>query len=225
MEFVLNSRPFDSPLVQTIWHTYTDTAGTFMSQAASCWEMVIWCYEGETQITIRGSETVASITNSPADTDFFGIRFKVGTYMPQLPARQLVNGDIILPKAGKRTFWLHGTAWELPTFDNADVFVNRLIREGLLMRDPIVEAVIENRPLNISPRSLQYHFLQATGLTQSTFRQIQRAREAYDMLQRGESILNTIYESGYFDQAHMTRSLKRFMGHTPSQVALLNLQV
>ncbi len=222
MEFLFDNRSSDSPLVETIWHTVSNAAGTFISQAVSNWEMVIWRYEGETQITVRGPETVASIVDSPADAEFFGISFRVGSYLSHLPARQLVNSNIILPKASKKSFWLHGAVWELPTYDNADIFVKRLMREDLLICDPVVEAVIQNRSLDISPRSLQYHFLQTTGLTQSTFRQIQRAREAAELLKRGDSILDTTYQTGYYDQAHLTRSLKRYMGQTPTQIALVS---
>jgi AraC-like DNA-binding protein len=39
------------------------------------------------------------------------------------------------------------------------------------------------------------------------------------LLQQGVSILDTVYEVGYADQAHMTRSLKRLIGQTPTQIA------
>jgi AraC-like DNA-binding protein len=32
------------------------------------------------------------------------------------------------------------------------------------------------------------------------------------------SILDTVYQAGYFDQAHLTRSLRRFIGQTPAQL-------
>jgi methylphosphotriester-DNA--protein-cysteine methyltransferase len=37
-------------------------------------------------------------------------------------------------------------------------------------------------------------------------------------LQQGKSILDTVHEAGYFDQAHMTKALKYFMGQTPTQI-------
>jgi AraC-like DNA-binding protein len=32
-------------------------------------------------------------------------------------------------------------------------------------------------------------------------------------------ILDAVHEAGYFDQAHLTRSLKRLIGQTPGQIA------
>jgi AraC-like DNA-binding protein len=37
-------------------------------------------------------------------------------------------------------------------------------------------------------------------------------------LKQGISILSAVYEAGYYDQAHLTRSLKRFIGQTPAQI-------
>jgi Transcriptional regulator containing an amidase domain and an AraC-type DNA-binding HTH domain len=32
------------------------------------------------------------------------------------------------------------------------------------------------------------------------------------------SILDVVYEAGYYDQPHLTRSLKYFIGQTPAQI-------
>ncbi|MBD2021060.1 AraC family transcriptional regulator, partial [Leptolyngbya sp. FACHB-36] len=101
----------------------------------------------------------------------------------------------------------------------ADVFVNRLVRQEILVRDPAIEAAIQGHPLDLSIRSLQYRFLQATGLPHKMIQQIERARRAVSLLEQGTPILDTAFELGYFDQAHLTHSLKRFIGKTPAQIA------
>jgi AraC-like DNA-binding protein len=220
MEFTFENRPSDSPFVEQVWRTYSERDDTFLSRAGSNWEMVVWKYEGEARITVRGPETKAMLAETSADTEFFGIRFKLGTYMPHMPIHKLAGGAQTLPDATGEAFWLHDGVWQLPTFDNADTFVNRLMRAGLLVRDPVVETLMRGQQPDLSPRSLQYRFLHATGLTHNTARQIERAQRAVAMLQQGVSILDTVYDAGYFDQAHLTRSLKRFMGQTPAQIAL-----
>ncbi len=182
--------------------------------------MVIATVDGETVVAARGPETRASEADYPADAEFFGIVFKLGTFMPHLPVKMLRDRrDATLPEASGRSFWLHGSAWELPTFENADAFVERLVRRGILVRDPVVEAAIDGHGPDVSARSLQYRFLRATGLTQKTIRQIERARGAVPLLERGTSIPDVALELGYFDQAHLTNSLKRFLGKTPAQVS------
>ena len=123
-----------------------------------------------------------------------------------------------MPEASSRSFWLKGSAWQFPDHGNAETFVDRLVRSGVLVRDPLVEAVLRGQPQELSPRTVRHRFLQATGLTQGRIRQIERAQRAAAHLRQGESISDTIFEAGYFDQPHLTRSLKHWVGHTPSQV-------
>jgi hypothetical protein len=220
MEFVFDSRPADSSFVEMVWRTHSERAGTFTSVAVSNWEIVITTFDGKTMITARGPETKASQANFPADAEFFGITFKLGTFMPHLPIRTLLDRqDATLPVASSKSFWLHGSAWELPSFENADVFVGRLIREGILVRDPVVEAATQGHTPDMSIRSVQNRFLQAPGLTHKTIQQIERARSAVSLLERGTPISDTAFELGYFDQAHLSNSLKRFIGRTPAQIA------
>jgi AraC-like DNA-binding protein len=221
MQFVLeDERSANSSFVEMVWRTHSERAGTFTSVAASNWEMVFATFNGQTMITARGPETKASEADYPADAEFFGIIFKLGTFMPHLPVRTLLDRrDATLPEASSNSFWLHGSAWELPTFENADVFVDRLIRQGILVRDPVVEAAIQGHTPDMSARSLQYRFLRATGLTHKTIQQIERALSAVSLLERGTPISDTAFELGYFDQAHLTNSLKRFIGRTPAQIA------
>jgi AraC-like DNA-binding protein len=203
-----------------VWHTRSEQAGTFTSAAVSSWEIVITTFNGKTMITARGPETKASEADFPAEAEFFGITFKLGTFMPHLPVRTLLDRqDATLPEAASHSFWLRGSTWELPTFENADVFVDRLVRQGILVRDPVVEAAIQGRTPDMSVRSLQYRFLQATGLTHKTIQQIERARSAVKLLEYGTPISDTAFKLGYFDQAHLTNSLKRFIGKTPTQIA------
>lgn len=215
-----DARSADSSFVEMVWRTHSERAGTFTSVAASNWEMVITTFNGKATVTARGPETKASEADFSADAEFFGIIFKLGTFMPHLPVRTLLDRqDATLPEASSNSFWLRGSAWELPTFENADVFVDRLIRRGILVRDPVVEAAIRGHTPDMSIRSLQYRFLRTTGLTHKTIQQIERARSAASLLERGAPISDAAFELGYFDQAHMTNSLKRFIGRTPAQIA------
>ncbi|GAB4554088.1 MAG: helix-turn-helix domain-containing protein [Anaerolineae bacterium] len=220
MDFISHVRTAQSPLIEMIWHARSECAGKFTSTAASCWEIVFSRIAGQTYVVARGPETRASEADFPADAEFFGITFKLGTFMPHLPVRDLRDRqDAVLPTASCNSFWLNGAAWEIPTFDNVDVFIKRLIHQGILIHDPAVEAAIQGQTPDLSARSLQYRFLQATGLTHKTIQQIERARSAVSLLEQGTSILDTAFTLGYCDQAHLTNSLRRFIGRTPAQIA------
>jgi len=66
---------------------------------------------------------------------------------------------------------------------------------------------------------LQYRFQRATGLTYKAIQQIQRAQEATELLKQDYPILDAAYQLGYFDQSHLTNSLKRYIGQTPAQIS------
>lgn len=219
MTFTFDARPSDSPLVEAIWRARSERAGSFVSVAASHWEMVVTRHHGKTTtLTVRGPETTATPLSYPAGVEWCGIRFKLGAFVPLFPVSDLVDGEVNLPDAGSRSFWLEGAAWQFPEYENADAFLDRLIREGLLVREPVVGAALRGHPTGVSLRSVQRRFLQATGLTQSTIRQIERARHAMALLQHGASILDAVHEAGYYDQPHLTRALKRWLGQTPEQI-------
>jgi AraC-like DNA-binding protein len=222
MNFIFEGRASDSSLVESFWRTQSIGGGFFTSQAGSQWEMVVTRQKGRTWLTVRGPEIQARPAPVPEDAEFFGIRFKLGTFMPHLPAKSLVNVGIDLPEAAGKTFWFNGSAWQFPTFENADTFINRLVRGGLLAYEPLVGAALAGQLKDLSLRSVQRRFLQATGLTHSAVRQIERARQAAALLDKGLSILDTVAELGYADQPHLTRSLKHFMGQTPAQIIAKN---
>ncbi len=219
MIFDFEERPSDSPFVEKIWRAQSERTGDFLSVAASQWEIVVSKYRGETTVTVRGPETKAtSMHVTLVGSQFFGIIFRYGTFMPYLPVSDLVDGDVNLPDASGNSFWLNGSAWRFPTYENVDTFVDRLTRSHLLVHDPIVESVLRGEPQELSARSVQRRFVQSTGLTQSSIRQIERARYATMLLQGGVSILDTVALAGYSDQAHLTRALKYLIGKTPIQI-------
>jgi len=219
MLFDFEERLSDSPLVERIWCAQSERTGDFLSIAASQWEMVVSTYQGDTTITVRGPETRVTPTHvTLVGAEFFGIIFKYGAFMPRFPVGALVDADLDLPDASSTSFWLNGSAWQFPDYENADTFVDYLVRVSLLDCDPIIEPVLRGEPQELSPRSIQRRVLQATGLTQSSIRQIERARYATMLLQEGTSILDTVEQAGYADQAHLTRAMKYLIGKTPAQI-------
>jgi AraC-like DNA-binding protein len=216
---LFEERPCDSPFVEKIWRCHSERSGEFISVAASHFEMVVTRYRGKSFLTLRGPETKATTAECPADGEWIAIRFKIGTFMPHLlPISLRDRKDVTLPDASSRSFWLNGSAWEYPDFENADTFVKRLAKAGLILGDPTVDAVLRGQVRAQSLRSAQRHFLGATGMTRGAFRQIERARYATNLLRDGFSIADAVHLAGYFDQAHLNRSLKHFVGQTPTKI-------
>lgn len=217
--FHLEDRASDHPFIEKVWRCHTDRGDTFLSIAANCFEMVLTRLRGKSFLTLRGPETVATPMDCPAEGQWVGIRFKPGTFMPRfLPGSLRDHNDVNLPAATGQSFWLNGSALEYPSFDNAESLVKRLAKSGILSRDPIVEDTLLRRPGELSLRSVRRHFLRSAGVTYATFRQIERARYATILLREGVPILDVVSRLDYFDQAHLTRSFKRFIGETPAKI-------
>jgi hypothetical protein len=176
-------RPSDSPFVERVWRCHSEGSDPFLSIAASRCELVVSRFEGKITVTVRGPETRATpMGDCPGGGEWLGILFKVGTFLPHLPTGKLVDAEVNLPTVLSTSFLLFDSAWQLPDYENADTFVDWLVRKGELARDPIVDAALQGHLKDRDPRTLQRHFLHVTGLTQSAVRQIERSRYATYLL-------------------------------------------
>lgn len=219
MLIMFDDRPSDLPVVERVWRSHSESGGVFHSMAAPHCGFVVTRLEGQTSITIRGPETKATLADCPAEGEWFGIHFPLGTFLPSLPGDRLRDrNDVTLPEASSRSFWLDGSAWEYPTFENVETFVERLLARGLIVTDDCVRAAIKGATLQQSPRTLQRHFKRATGLTWTAIHQIERARRAVTLLKQGVSILEVVHQTGFYDQAHLTKAMNRFVGQTPAEI-------
>ena len=212
-------RSSDSPLIERVWRCRGNGGGPFLSVAAAHPELVVTRIADLTMATLRGPETQATPIVCPPNGEWVAIRFRLGVYFPGLATRRLLDRqDLNLPVRGDDSFWLADSFWELPDFETAEALVIRLARRGVLAVDPAVTAVLRGDHQALTVRSVQRHFQRATGMTHGMFRQIERARHATNLLRAGTPILDTVHEAGYFDQAHLSRSLKRLVGQTPAQI-------
>lgn len=212
-------RASDLRVVDRVWQSHSHRAGVFHSMASCNWGMVVTRLGGRTCLTIRGPETKATGADCPAEGEWIGIQFKLGTFMPSAPPGSLSDRNDLVLSGSNRSFWLDDSAWEYPSFENAEAFVDRLVKKGLVATDPLIVAALSGEKRRGSPRTEQRHFVRATGMTHAAIRQIERARHATTLLRAGRSIGDVVFDLGYFDQAHLTRSLKRFVGQTPAQIA------
>jgi helix-turn-helix protein len=218
MSIIYEERPSDSPYVETIMHGRTLSDGSPVRPAECHWHLVFVRKEGEARVVFVGPWTTAGSTYYAEGAEILWVKFELGAFMPHLPVRRFLDTETILPEAAGRSFWLKGSAWPFPDHENAETFVERLVRSGVLVRDPVVNAALQGRPQELSSRTVRHRFSRATGLTQNRVLQIRRAQRAAALLRQGKPISDAVHETGYFDQPHLTRSLKQWVGHTPAQI-------
>jgi len=183
--FAVEVRTSGSPLVEETWQARSEPEDSFISVAATHWEMVVTRQRGAARLTVRGPETKATTVPVPQDAEFFGIQFSSGTFMPELPPGRLVDRTLTLPEVTGTSFWLDGSAWEVPGPDNADAFVHRLAQAGLLVHDPIVAEALSGEVRGPSTRSVERRVARATGLNRGVIERIRRAGRAVELLAQG----------------------------------------
>lgn len=188
------------------------------SVAGVCWGLVFWEQKGRTCAAITGPETRTSTAPVPEGATFTGIEFAVGTSLRAVPTSALVNGGIELPDTTRRTFRLDGGRWETPGPDDAEDLVERLVRAGVVVGDPLVAEVLRGHRPEVSGRTVERRFRAVTGLTRGGVRQIERARKAAELLAIGEPAADVVAELDYFDDSHLARALRSYVGRTARQL-------
>lgn len=215
-------RGSDSPYIARVWRGRAWGAETMTSVATSSWELVFWRADGVVGAAVRGPETRASKAIVTGDSESFGIAFTHGTSMTHLPVDSLVDQELEIPRTSANSFVLRGEEWRVPAMDDAETLVQKLVRAGVIVRDPLVDEVVWGGIARVGSRSVQRRVAAATGLTRSSIRQIERARHAAALIGEGASGLEVVHRLGYYDQPHMARSLQRLIGRTATQLQRRN---
>ncbi len=212
-------KPVQSPyIIGVTQHTYAENEKA-VTVPDGCWDIVIIKQNDETQVLLTGAITRPIPLDFPAGTEVMNIAFRPEIFHA-IPATEMLNEGKFLPMFGKKAFTFGDSVLEIPTFDNAEAFVEKMLQAKLLQSDKLVSRFLDGRPMAASDRSVQRHFLQATGMTMKFMQQVLRAQAAEDMLKQGMRIADVAHNLGFTDQAHMTRSLKGILGVTPA--AILN---
>lgn len=219
MSVLQEVRASDSPLVERITRVRFDSDWRGETTPDGCWDLVVRRVKGRIELLQTGLITRPVELTYRAGDEYLSISFKPGVFMPRLPGKRMIDRGLLHPTPSSRTFWLEQSELEIPTFSNAEGLIDRLVRRELIVRDEIVEGVVDGRPRAIHPRSVQRHFLEAMGLTAKRLEQIRRACRAIELLAQGRRAIDVALELGYSDQSHLTRALKTIMGKTPGEIA------
>jgi AraC-like DNA-binding protein len=215
----VEQRGSDSPYVAHVTQVTFEDDWTGVTTPDGCWDLVVLDIEGGIRVLQTGVITRPVELAYKAGDRFLQIAFKPGVFMPRLPGDRMVDRGIFRPTDSRSSFLVDRERLRIPTYDDAEGLVDRLVRSELVVRDGLVEAAIAGTLRTDALRTVQRHFRRAVGLTADALRQIERARRAVELLEQGRPTVDVAFDLGYADQPHMTRSLKRFMGRTPGEIA------
>ncbi len=210
---LFDTRASGSGWIDCVWTCRSEDVSKMTSVATDSWGLVFWEQEGRMHAGITGPESRGGTAPVPEGSNFVGIQFAVGSSLRTVAATALVDSGIELPVTG-RSFWLDGGYWEAPGADDAEALVERLVREGVVERDPLVAEALRGTPPAVTDRTLERRFRAATGLSRGAIRQIRRARAAAELLASGETAGDVAGTLAYYDEPHLARALRRYVGRT-----------
>ncbi|MGN7860186.1 helix-turn-helix domain-containing protein [Microbacterium sp. 22303] len=204
-------RSSDSPLIEQVWRSRSTGATTMMSVARAHWDLVFWEDSKGLHAGVQGPETRASEAPVPQGASFLGVRFALGTRLSGLSPSSLVDRFTTLPIACGEVR-IGPDQVRLPRYNDAEDFVELLLRRELVLVSPLDDAAV-------SSRTRQRRYLHAVGMPFRTVQQIARAHDAAVLLQHGRAPVDVVQECGYFDQPHLARSVRRFIGNSAGELA------
>ena len=219
MQHIQQSRPLDSPYVHSVSLMRFTAAGETLMQPDGLWDIAILKHGDDVHVLRTGLTTRSVVHQHDVDDEILVISFKPNTFMPLMPGEVMRDEGVLMEKFGRHNFWIGTDVREIPTLENADTFVERLVRDEIIVSNDIVASIVEGQPKAMSERTMQRHFLRTTGLTYKHFTLVQRAQKAMALLRMGRPAVDVALALGFADQAHMINSLKSIMGQTPGEIA------
>lgn len=218
MSFTYEDKQIDSPYVDKIWHTYTTSSGVYTAGLDGNWDIIISRTADSVNVRVNGVGKGAAKVPYTAGIESVGIALKPGVFLRDLKGKDIVDSQHTLTKSDVAYVEIGEHFFKIPDFNSAEAFVDELAAKGVLLVNPVVSSLHTDNPKATSDRSLRRHVTQTTGLSPYFFHQIQRAQQATKLLQQGMPIAQVAIETGYTDQAHMTKAVKHIMGKTPAQI-------
>ena len=95
-------------------------------------------------------------------------------------------------------------------------------RDAIAADDPSADDLLSlATALGVSPYRLSRAFTRELGVSLTRYRNRVRVSEALERIERGDGLARVAADLGFADQAHLTRTVRDHVGHTPGAVRRL----
>lgn len=212
-------RTSSSPYIDRVTQSYAVSDGTYLASPDGSWDLIFSEEaDGSRIVFITGQATKSARLHYKAGQHSVVISFAAGAYLLPFHGAPFTNNYSMLTMPDRDHFALAGRLFPLPTFENAEELTTQMVKNDILASDTIVNSVMRGTPKAASKRSVERHFKATTGLSPKKMASIRRAQQAVRMLKGGASPSAVANETGYYDQPHLAKELKRLMDSHPSDV-------
>src|SRR5690242_5664558 len=107
-------RPSDIPCVEAVTWSRDAFDNVDVLPAGINLYMCVIKEKDQIKFAIGGPITQAMPVKVNGGTEWVGIRFQLGTFMPHLLPQRLLNDATFLPQARSDSFYLQGSVWQFP---------------------------------------------------------------------------------------------------------------
>jgi len=110
MSLSYEERLSDSPYIEKVTHGWTSGVGSTIRPAEVSWHMILTRHSAGTQFMLVGPLGTSGEVTWGGEAEILWIKFRLGTFMPHLPTRAILDSQTPLPEASQQSFWLKDSA-------------------------------------------------------------------------------------------------------------------
>lgn len=187
-----------------------DKNGSYPLYATVQWGIILSELNGKRAATLIGPRLNPTLTHFKANEHFIGIVFHGGTSLNGASKGELLNKIEPIHMAKYDEFIIQGKKFHIPPYNDLDLLIQDLVNSSIISTAPIAA---------VSHRDQQRKIKKYTGLSPKQIEQAARVEHAVDLLSRHTKLSVVALQSGFSDQAHMTRDFRKFVGLTPNEIA------
>src|SRR5260221_13062648 len=104
MSSLFEGRGSDSPYIEAVWRGRAGSDYAPICPASSHWHLLFLRQNGRVNVSIEGPLTKATPVTQAEGTEWFGITFRLGTFLPPVPVRYLLVVRASLSLAAQTAF-------------------------------------------------------------------------------------------------------------------------
>ena len=207
-----------SPEILTVWRAFADEDAGYIDEASEHWGLsFISRANGSLAAELAGPRIEGLPIRAHVGESYWGVELAAHVVVPGVD-KALLRGAIAELPVAQGQVAIGGRCYPVPTWEQLEPFVSRLLTDGVLVADDDVRRALGGDAGGLSRRSWQRRFRSVTGLRRKEIERLARCRNAYRLLSEGRPPAEVAVLAGYADQAHLTRELRRIRGETPARI-------
>src|SRR2546428_13136890 len=108
MNCVFEGRETAAPYIEAVWRGRAGSDYAAVCPASNRWHLLFLRQNGRVKVSVEGPLTKATPVTQAEGTEWFGVNFQPGTFLPSVSIRIFLIKRVILPHAAKTYTYMSG---------------------------------------------------------------------------------------------------------------------